>query len=151
MSRDIKFTLSSTDKKRAPSAAAEAEWMNEVGELRYPVQGMPRQASPDSRVYFIRDGHVVARARYAGAANDSGEVFHSWDGTREPVGGWQIVCRKMQLAQRLHPHKGFQGFRYVTAEELPAFQSCFTARRVKRTIATASQRSAAADRSPRRS
>jgi hypothetical protein len=122
----IKYTLSRDTSRRAPSIEAEAQWLREEGFLWYPLNVKPQRARIGDWVYFIRDGSMVARARItARSPNDASEFFTTYTGQKVETSCFQIQVKQMELARLPIPHKGFQGFRYVTAKELPAFERAF--------------------------
>jgi hypothetical protein len=123
--RDIKITLS-TSASRAGSIQDELDWLKEEGELWYPVSaGKPQFTRPGLWVYFIRDGHVVARAPIASIDPPSSVTLSSYSGEPMQSRAWQIRVETMELAVQPIRHLGFQGFRYVTDEERALFESAF--------------------------
>jgi hypothetical protein len=131
---DIKYTLSRDISMRTPSIEAEAVWLSEEGSLWYPLNVKPRRARIGDWVYFIRDGSMVARARItARKPNDASEIFTSYTGENVKTSCYQIQVKQMELARPPVPHKGFQGFRYVTDGELPIFERAFKTRQTSRT------------------
>lgn len=126
----IKYTLSNDRTKRAPSIEAEAEWLNREGSLWYELNVEPQQADIGDWVYFIRDGLMVARSQITACSwTDASEMGGSYTGVETKTSCNRFEIRKMELAKRPISHKGFQGFRYVTAKELSAFESAFKIRR----------------------
>ena len=122
----IKYTLSKDTSKRAPSIEAEAEWLTREGSLWYELNVEPGELRPGDLVYFIRAGEMVARARITDCTwKDASEMVGSYTGVETKTSCNRFEIREMELAKRSIPHKGFQGFRYVTAKELPAFERAF--------------------------
>lgn len=123
--RDIKITLS-LDASRAESIEAEAAWLQEQGQLWYPVgKGQPKFAKAGCWVYFIRKGLLVARAVAKTFKPAGGAQRYSYAGKKTTSTAWEVAIQKMELATRPLPHKGFQGFRYVGDAETPAFEAAF--------------------------
>ena len=130
----IKYTLSTDRTKRAPSIEAEAEGLNRRGSLWYELNVEPQRAEIGDLVYFIRAGEMVARVLITDCTwKDAAEMGGSYTGVETTTSCNRFEIRKMELAERPIPHKGFQGLRYVTAKELPAFENAFKIRRGKRT------------------
>ena len=130
----IKITLSTDRSRRAPSIEAEAEWLTRERSLWYELNVEPRELRPGDLVYFIRDGAMVARSEITACTwKDASEMGGSYTGVETKTSCNRFEIRKMELAERPIAHKGFQGFRYVTAKELPAFERAFTIRRGRRT------------------
>ena len=124
---DIKLTLSKDIKKRAPDIYSEARRLKKESALYYELHTRPLRASKGNWVYFIRDGEVVARARASNflwmTKNDLGG---SYTGELTDHDGWRVEIKPpMQIASRPVPHKSFQGFWYVRAEERAALESAF--------------------------
>lgn len=123
---DIKITLSTDEKLRAPSIEAEKEWLEEEGELWYPVgPRCPRRAKEGCWVYFVRGGHLVARGRADEFTPPPTESKFSYTGEEDRTSGWEVRISAMELATRRIQHKGFRGFRYVTPEEKADFEAAF--------------------------
>jgi len=83
--RDIKITLSTDSKLRAPSAADEARRLLRDGKLAYPLPNRPIQSGPGAYVYFVRDGKVVGRA-LIDCFQSPGKAGPSFTGVRRPGG-----------------------------------------------------------------
>lgn len=130
---DIKLTLSADPAKRSPNIEAEARWLKSKGAIYYQLQSKPLNASAGCWVYFIRDGQVVARAK----AKDfrfmkAKELGGNYTGFPQNRAGWRVKCvPPMEIAARPIPHKGFQGFRYVSDEERVHFEGAFIRREYK--------------------
>lgn len=130
----IKYTLSTDRTKRAPSIEAEAEWLSREGALWYELNVEPQQAEIGDLVYFIRAGEMVARAQITDCTwKNASEMCGSYTGVKTKTSCNRFQIRKMELADRPIPHRGCQGFRYVTAKELPAFEAAFKIRTKKST------------------
>jgi hypothetical protein len=126
---DIKYTLSTDTRRRAQSIEAEAEWLSREGSLWYELNVEPQRATIGDLVYFIRAGEMVARARITDCAwKDASEMGGSYSGVETTTSCNRFEIKDMELAKRPVPHRGFQGFRYVTSKELPAFERAFKRR-----------------------
>lgn len=126
----IKYTLSKDASKRAPSIEAEVEWLTREGSLWYELNVGPRELRPGDLVYFIRAGKMVARARITDCTwKYASEMGGSYTGVETTTSCNRFEIKEMELAKRPIPHKGFQGFQYVSAKELPAFEGAFKLRR----------------------
>jgi hypothetical protein len=128
--RDIKLTLSQDKKRRSPTVEDEAEWVNLEKEIFYPLQACPREAQVGCRVYFIRAGQLVARAKADEFRHlPVGENRKSYTGVSEEKGGWHVLCSSMDVLPKhkrlLHEPPFFQGFRYVTPTEQASFERVF--------------------------
>jgi len=128
--RDIKLTLSQDKKRRSPTVEDEAKWVNLEKEIFYPLQGRPGEAQSGCRVYFIRAGQLVARARAEEFRQLlAGVQLESYTGVPEEKGGWHVVCNSMEVlpkSRRLpHDPAFFQGFHYVRQDEKTAFERAF--------------------------
>ena len=64
---------------------------------------------------------------------DASEMLSTYTGVQIEKSCWRFEIRDMELAKWPIQHKGFQGFHYVTAKELPAFEKAFKIRRRKAT------------------
>jgi hypothetical protein len=124
---DIKLTLSTEARNRAPTIEAEATWLAREGKLYYPLSGRPRRGVPGCWVYFIRAGELVARARAMDFRRmESSELGGSYTGVPQDSAGWHVaVIPPMELATRRVPHEGFQGFRYVSQSDAAQFEKAF--------------------------
>jgi len=60
---------------------------------------------------------------------DASEMGGTYTGVQPEKSCWRFEIKDMELAEWPIQHKGFQGFRYVTAKELPAFERAFKVRR----------------------
>jgi hypothetical protein len=123
---DIKITMA-RGPMRAPSIEKEAEWMADRGRLWYPLPGRPKQAHHNCWVYFIRAGEMAARARavqFKPASQLRQLVGYDGEPSRSKA-PWSVACSTMELATQPIPHRGFQGFRYVTPEESGSFENAF--------------------------
>ncbi|HKU74439.1 MAG TPA: hypothetical protein VJR02_11005 [Pyrinomonadaceae bacterium] len=129
----IKYTLSRDTSRRAPSVEAEAERLNKEGSLWYELNVKPQRADKDDLVYLIRNGAMLARARILDIAwKDVSEMGTTYTGAQVEKSCWRFEIKNIELAKRDIPHTGFQGFRYVTAKELPSFERAFKSSRRRR-------------------
>lgn len=125
----IKYTLSKDTGRRAPSIEAEAEWLCDEGALWYPLNVKPQQADKGDLVYLIRDGAMLGRARITDIDwKDASEMGSTYTGAQVKKSCLCFEIKDIERAKRPISHKGFQGFRYVTANELPAFERAFKTR-----------------------
>lgn len=123
---DIKLTLSTDQRKRSPSIEAEREWLMKEGRLWYPLgRHRPQRLAPGDWIYFIRAGQLVARARIESIDPPSGDPKWSYRDQDTNGGSWEAAITSMELAIRRLPHRGFQGFRYVTPAESDGFAAAF--------------------------
>ena len=60
---------------------------------------------------------------------DASEMGDTYTGVQIEKSGWRFEIKHMELAEWPIQHKGFQGFRYLSAKELPAFDRAFKVRR----------------------
>jgi len=60
---------------------------------------------------------------------DVSEMGGTYTGVRIEKSGWHFEIKNMELADWPIQYKGFQGFRYVSAKELPVFDRAFKVRR----------------------
>jgi hypothetical protein len=73
---------------------------------------------------------MLARSRITDCRRmDASEMGDSYTGVQIEKSCWRIEIKDMELTEWPIQHKGFQGFRYVTAKELPAFERAFKVRR----------------------
>jgi len=127
--RDIKLTLA-TDRTRASTVEQELSWLRSVGELWYPLHtGKPKDAGKGSWVYFIRDGHLVARARAESIDPPTSKPKYGYSGEPQPSKAWEVRITEMEIAKQHPAHPGFQSFRYVRDEERQEFEAAFAANR----------------------
>jgi hypothetical protein len=122
---DIKLTLSTDPTKRAPSIEAEARWLEEEGPLWYPLPNRPLKARAGCWVYFIRGGKLVARARASSFDPPSNAPTVTYTGRPTNHDSWAVRIEEMELAKIRLDYSGFRGFRYVTDEDLVAFERAF--------------------------
>jgi hypothetical protein len=124
---DIKLTLGTDTKLRSPTIQDEARRVQAEGPIYYPLQGRPRHCGPGDTVYFIRDGTVAARARVDAIVPKSElpRPLRTYSGRLGLPTAWSVSCSRMTVASRPVPHSGFQGFRYVSDDELPLFTAAF--------------------------
>jgi len=123
--KDIKVTLSQRP-ERAPNIEAEAEWMEEEGELWYPLgRNKPLEAVVGCWVYLLRDGHLVGRARAEDFEHFERSPSYTYSGEPGQLNGWEVKCVEIEVATRRPKHTGFQGFRYVSDEEQAEFAEAF--------------------------
>jgi hypothetical protein len=123
--RDIKLTLSTDPRLRAPSIQDEAQRMKREGNLWYPLHVRPKYAGAGCWVYFIRDGELVARARAEEIKECHEETLYSYTGKPMELDGWHVRCNNVELATKPISHLGFQGFRYVTSDDQKLFENAF--------------------------
>lgn len=125
--KDIKYTLSRAA-DRTNSIEEELKWLRDEGSLSYSLSaGKPQSTGRGNWIYFIRGGELVGRARIKELRPPSGEVRYSYANEPYTVTAWEAVISEMELATSPIPHKGFQGFRYVTDEERSRFEASFAA------------------------
>lgn len=130
----IKYTLSTDPSLRSPSIEEELNFLRASGCLYYEIQGQPTRKIIGDFVYFIRAGQMLARSRITDCRRmDASEMGGTYTSVQIEKPGWRIEIKDMELAEWPIQHKSFQGFRYVTAKELPAFERAFKVRRRKRT------------------
>lgn len=123
--RDIKLTLSTDPKLRAPSIEAERAWLAKERRLFYPLgPRRPRFTRADNLVYFIRNGKVVARAVIVRISDSPGER-PTYTGEKHVFNGPEIEISDMELATKPVAHAGFQSFRYVQPDEEAEFEEAF--------------------------
>lgn len=123
--RDIKLTLSRRP-ERAPNIKAEAEWMQQEGELWYPLgRNKPVEADVGCLVYFVRDGHLVGRAYAEEFRHFERSASYTYSGEDHQLNGWEVKCITIEIATHRPAHKGFQGFRYLTDAERSEFEAAF--------------------------
>lgn len=123
---DLKLTLSADPAKRSPSIEEEAHWLEEAGQLWYPLgPNRPLKAQPGCWIYFIRGGKLVARAGASSFDPPPRGPMFSYTGRPTNQGSWQVRIEYMELAKSRLDYPGFQGFRYVTADEQAAFERAF--------------------------
>lgn len=100
--------------------------MKQEGPLYYPLgRNRPLHAKAGCWVYFVRDGAVVARAKVDRILRQPAGVLYTYTGAVRNSDGWHVECSAMELAKKRIPHPGFQGFRYVTADEQSVFEAAF--------------------------
>lgn len=129
----IKYTLSTDPSLRSPSIEEERNFLRASGCLYYEIQGKPTRKIVGDFVYFIRAGQMLARSRISGCRRmDASEMGRTYTGVQTEKSCWRFEIKDMELAEWPIQHKGFQGFRYVTAKELPAFERAFKVRRLKK-------------------
>lgn len=127
----IKYTLSTDPSLRSPSIEEELNFLRVSGYLYYEIQ-KPKEPKKivGEFVYFIRAGQMLARAKISGCRwMDASEMGGTYTGVRTEKSCWRFEIKKMELAEWPIQHKGFQGFHYVTAKELPTFERAFKVRR----------------------
>ena len=127
----IKYTLSTDPSLRSPSIEEELNFLRANGCLYYEIRQPkePREIIGDF-VYFIRAGQMLARSRITDCRRmDASEMGGTYTGVQTEKSCWRFEIKKMELAKWPIQHKGFQGFRYVTPKELPAFERAFKVRR----------------------
>jgi hypothetical protein len=83
----------------------------------------------DDFVYFIRAGQMLARSTITGCRRmDASEMDGTYTGVQTEKSCWRFEIKDIELAEWPIQHKGFQGFRFVTGKELPAFERAFKVR-----------------------
>jgi hypothetical protein len=118
---------------RSPSIEEELNFLRANGYLYYEIQGKPTRKIIGDFVYFIRAGQMLARSKITDCRwMDVSEMGGTYTGVQTEKSCWRFEINKMELAKSPIQHKGFQGFRYVTAKELPAFERAFKVRRPKK-------------------
>ena len=130
----IKYTLSTDPSLRSPSIEEELNFLRASGFLYYEIQKPkePKKIIGDF-VYFIRAGQMLARSTISGCRRmDASEMGGTYTGVQTEKSCWRFEINDMELAEWPIRHKGFQGFHYVTATELPAFERAFKVRRPKK-------------------
>ena len=116
---DIKYTLSSNPSLRSQTIKAEQDWLKECGELYYSIgNGRPQRTSEGCWIYFIKNGELAARSKIIKIAQSTNNPKTTYTGKIKSSGPWEVLIQSMELAKNPIPQKGFQGFRYVKAEEL---------------------------------
>jgi len=122
---DIKLTMSTDERVRAPSIEDEQARLKELGALWYPLgSNRPLRAGKRCWVYLIRDGELVARARAEEIGPPPAELF-TYTGQPSKSNSCSVRISEMELATTPIPHTGFRSFRYVTAEEKGKFEAVF--------------------------
>ena len=100
--------------------------MKEKGPVYYPLGPYrPLHAHEGCWVYFMRGGMLVSRAKADRICQLSPEILHTYTGEPTSSRAWQVECSLMELARTSIPHRGFQGFRYVTPGEQARFEAAF--------------------------
>lgn len=124
---DIKYTLSSDKSLRSSTIVDEEKWLKKCGKLYYSVgKGKPQRTDIGCWVYFIKNGVLAARSKIIEISQSSDNPKTTYTGAVKYSGPWEIVIASMELAViKDLKHKGFQGFRYVTADERSDFDKCF--------------------------
>ena len=130
----IKYTLSTDPSLRSPSIEEERNFLRASGCLYYEIQKPkePEEMIGDF-VYFIRAGQMLARSEITDCRwMDASEMGGTYTGVQTEKSCWRFEIKKMERAKWPIQHKGFQGFRYVTAKEIAAFERAFKVRRPKK-------------------
>jgi hypothetical protein len=124
---DLLVTLSTDPSRRAPSIEDEKERLDKEKHLWYPLgPKKPQRADSLRWIYFVREGNVVARAKVDGIELlDPKMELCSFTGEREVVKGYYIQYSGMKITKKPIPHKGFQGFRYVTQMQQRQLEEAF--------------------------
>lgn len=125
---DIKITLSQDDDIYAADPSTEASFMSSHGPLYYPLPTKPRQAEEGCWVYFIFRNKLVARARAVAFTRGTNikSSLYTYRNVQQSPASTEVQCSKIELATKPIPTPGgFQGFRYVKAEEQQAFEDAF--------------------------
>jgi hypothetical protein len=129
----IKYTLSTDPSLRSGSIEEELNFLRASGCLYYGIHGQPTRKIIGDFVYFIRAGQMLARSKITDCRwMDVSDMGGTYTGVQIEKSGWRFEINDMELAEWPIQHKGFKGFRYVTAKELPAFERAFKVRRPKR-------------------
>lgn len=120
---DIKLTLS-----KWKEIGRENAYMQQQQGLSYPLPYRPRRAAPGCRVYFILRNELAARCTvmpngFAELRQIQQMLDYKGNDIWRP--GWWVKCFNMELQNAPIPSPGFQGFRYVTDAERPAFEAAF--------------------------
>lgn len=127
------FEMASNCRSSSPSGPCIEEELNFLrasGCLYYEIQ-KPKEPEKiiGDFVYFIRAGQMLARSKITGCRRmDASEMGGTYTGVQTEKSCWRFEIKKMERAKSPIQHKGFQGFRYVTAKELPAFERAFKVR-----------------------
>ena len=126
----IKYTLSTDPSLRSPSIEEELNFLRASGCLYYGIHGQPTRKIIGDFVYFIRAGQMLARSKITDCRRmDVSEIGGTYTGVQIEKSCWCFEIKDMELAEWPIQHKGFQGFRYVSANELPIFDRAFKVRR----------------------
>jgi hypothetical protein len=75
--------------------------------------------------FGIGGGRLVARAKAEAFVPPSSEMRVSFRGQKTKAGSWEVKISRIEPAARPLPYRGFQGFRYVRADEQPTFRKGF--------------------------
>jgi hypothetical protein len=72
---------------------------------------------------------MLARSTITGCRRmDASEMDGTYTGVQTEKSCWRFEIKDIELAEWPIQHKGFQGFRFVTGKELPAFERAFKVR-----------------------
>ncbi len=125
---DIKITLSQDKTVFAGDIDLENNFLKDKKSLWYPLcKGKPRNVDAGDWVYFILKNQVVGRAKIAKLEFPEDTILKTYKNKNISKNRWGIRINqdKIEKPKMEILHRGFPGFRYLTASEITRFEKVF--------------------------
>ena len=125
---DIKITLSQDKTGYAGDIDLENKFLKDKKSLWYPLcKGKPRNVGARDWFYFILKSQVVGRARIAKLECPEDTVLKTYKNKNISKNRWGIRINqdKIEKPKKEISHRGFPGFRYLTASDIIRFEKAF--------------------------